>query len=167
MEETINFNEEINQEVDFSNIFATGPVTNKKAESVSDGLIMSLSNRGKVDIPYIAELCQKEKYEVLQELRGSIFQNPNSWNEQPYEGWETKEEYLSGNLRKKLIEAEAQENLFPGVFEENINVLKEITNDEKHHAGGLYKLLELLSPTDLKEYEHGYDETLENFTDDE
>ena len=48
-----------------------------------------------------------------------------------------------------------------------INVLKEITNDEKHHAGGLYKLLELLSPTDLKEYEHGYDETLENFTDDE
>ena len=48
-----------------------------------------------------------------------------------------------------------------------INVLKEITNDEKHHAGGLYKLLELLSPADLKEYEHGYDETLENFTDDE
>ena len=48
-----------------------------------------------------------------------------------------------------------------------INVLKEITNDEKHHVGGLYKLLELLSPTDLKEYEHGYDETLENFTDDE
>ena len=126
MEETINFNEEINQEVDFSNIFATGPTINTKAESVSDGLIMSLSNRGKVDIPYIAELCQKEKYEVLQELRGSIFQNPNSWNEQPYEGWETKEEYLSGNLRKKLIEAEAQENLFPGVFEENINVLKEV-----------------------------------------
>jgi len=48
-----------------------------------------------------------------------------------------------------------------------INVLQEITNDEKHHAGGLYKLLELLSPADLKEYEHGYDETLENFTDDE
>ena len=46
-----------------------------------------------------------------------------------------------------------------------INVLKEITNDEKNHAGGLYKLLELLSPNDLKEYEHGYDETLENFTD--
>ena len=48
-----------------------------------------------------------------------------------------------------------------------INVLNEITTDEKHHAGGLYKLLELLSPSDLKEYEHGYDETLENFTDDE
>lgn len=41
-------------------------------------------------------------------------------------------------------------------------VLTEITNDEKHHAGGLYKLLEILSPADEKEYEHGVQETLEN-----
>ena len=47
-----------------------------------------------------------------------------------------------------------------------INVLKEITNDEKHHAGGLYKLLEFLSPSDAEEYEYGYQETIENFTDD-
>lgn len=40
-------------------------------------------------------------------------------------------------------------------------VLSEITNDEKHHAGGLYKLLYLLSPEDAKEYEHGANETLE------
>lgn len=41
-------------------------------------------------------------------------------------------------------------------------VLTEITNDEKHHAGGLYKLLEILSPEDEKEYQHGVQETLEN-----
>ena len=44
-----------------------------------------------------------------------------------------------------------------------VKVLAEITNDEKHHVGGLYKLLELLSPEDAKEYEHGYQETLENY----
>jgi rubrerythrin len=44
-----------------------------------------------------------------------------------------------------------------------INVLKEITEDEKNHVGGLYKLLEILSPTDFKAYEHGYEETLENY----
>ena len=44
-----------------------------------------------------------------------------------------------------------------------INVLKEITEDEKNHAGGLYKLLEILSPTDFKSYEHGYEETIENY----
>ena len=44
-----------------------------------------------------------------------------------------------------------------------INVLKEITEDEKNHVGGLYKLLEILSPTDFKAYEHGYEETIENY----
>lgn len=48
---------------------------------------------------------------------------------------------------------------------DNISVKKvlfEITNDEKHHAGGLYKLLEILSPQDAQEYEIGFTETLEN-----
>ena len=44
-----------------------------------------------------------------------------------------------------------------------ISVLKEITDDEKHHAGGLYKLLELLSPSDADEYQYGADETIENY----
>ena len=43
-------------------------------------------------------------------------------------------------------------------------VLTEITNDEKHHAGGLYKLLEILSPGDEKEYEYGVQETIENIS---
>ena len=43
-------------------------------------------------------------------------------------------------------------------------VLTEITNDEKHHAGGLYKLLEILSPEDEKEYEYGVQETIENIS---
>lgn len=45
-----------------------------------------------------------------------------------------------------------------------VKVLAEITGDEKHHVGGLYKLLELLSPEDFEQYEHGYQETLENYT---
>ncbi len=40
-------------------------------------------------------------------------------------------------------------------------VLGEITDDEKHHAGGLYKLLEILSPEDEEEYQYGERETLE------
>ena len=44
-----------------------------------------------------------------------------------------------------------------------ISVLKEITDDEKHHVGGLYKLLEILSPADAKEYEYGAEETVENY----
>ena len=43
-------------------------------------------------------------------------------------------------------------------------VLSEITDDEKHHVGGLYKLLEILSPEDAKAYEYGVQETLENIS---
>lgn len=125
IEELQSFDVEINQEVDFSNIFASNNShKNIKAESISDGLVLSLSNRGKVDIPYICEICQKDKCEVLQELKGSIFQNPNTWKEQIDQGWETKEEYLSGNLRKKLVEAERADRNYPGVFSDNIEILQ-------------------------------------------
>ena len=118
---------DINQEVDFSNIFLNNPLDNiKKAESISDGLILSLSNKGKVDIEYISSLTNKDKYEVIQELHGAIFQNPNTWDEKVEQGWETKEEYLSGNLRKKLIEAENAEKLYPGNFQDNIEALQEM-----------------------------------------
>ena len=44
-----------------------------------------------------------------------------------------------------------------------ISVLREITDDEKHHVGGLYRLLELLSPTDAEAYRYGAEETMENY----
>ena len=129
-EQILNLGEEINQEVDFTNIFNASPIIDAtKAQSISDGLIMSLSNRGKVDIKYIADLCQKDKHEVIDELKGSIFQNPLTWNEKVEEGWETKEEYLSGNLRKKLIEAERASVTYPGTFDNNIDALREMLDD--------------------------------------
>ena len=94
MEELL-FGEEINQEVDFSNIFNKVPVTISEVKSPADGLVLSLANRGKVDISYIAELCQIDKHKVIETLKGSILQNPLTWNEKYDEGWETKEEYLA------------------------------------------------------------------------
>ena len=126
VEELNTFDVDINQEVDFSNIFANDVADiDVQPENASDGLILSLANKGKVDIPYICEICHKDKYEVIQELRGSIFQNPNTWNEQVDQGWESKEEYLSGNLRKKLIEAERADKEYPNVFADNVAVLQE------------------------------------------
>lgn len=45
-----------------------------------------------------------------------------------------------------------------------IKVLTDITNDEKHHAGALYKLLEVLSPEDEAQYLHGEQEAIENMS---
>lgn len=45
-----------------------------------------------------------------------------------------------------------------------IKALSEITEDEKKHAGGLYKLLEVLSPVDKKIYQAGAKEILEEIS---
>lgn len=40
-------------------------------------------------------------------------------------------------------------------------VLADITNDEMHHAGALLKLLEILSPDEARQYQHGIQKALQ------
>ena len=92
----------MSMEMDFSSIFDAAPeVKNIETSSSSDGLVMSLTTLGHVDIEYISRITNKTMEDVISDLKGSIFQNPLTWNEEFYKGWETKEEYLSGNLRDK------------------------------------------------------------------
>ena len=66
------------------------------ADSISDGLIYSLSNLGRVDIEYISSITGEDYKTIIGALKGSIYQNPETWGECFYKGWETSEEYLSG-----------------------------------------------------------------------
>jgi len=76
--------------------------TIKKAEVVtsvdtaSEALAVSLGEKARVDLAFMAELTGKSEEEVTAELAGVIFQNPVT------EKWETADEYLSGNVREKL-----------------------------------------------------------------
>ena len=76
--------------------------TIKKAEVVtsvdtaSEALAVSLGEKARVDLGFMAELTGKSEEEVTAELAGVIFQNPVT------EKWETADEYLSGNVREKL-----------------------------------------------------------------
>ena len=76
-----------------------------KTHAVSDALIISLSNLGKVDIEYISSITGKSHADIIAALKGSIYQNPETWNETYHLGWETTEEYLSGNLMRKWRQA--------------------------------------------------------------
>ena len=89
-------------DMDFDNVFNDVPeVEEIEGTSSSDGLVLSLTTLGKVDIEYISKVTNKTMEDVIADLKGSIFQNPLTWEETYYKGWETKEEYLSGNLRTK------------------------------------------------------------------
>ena len=74
------------------------PVTS--VDTPSEALALSIGEKAKVDVPFMAELCGKTEQEVTEELAGVIFRNPVT------QAWVTADEYLSGNVREKLETAE-------------------------------------------------------------
>ncbi len=96
------------------------------AETVSDGMILSLTTLGRVDIEYISQITGKDYKSVILALKGSIYQNPLTWEECFYKGWETAEEYLSGNILQKYRTAEEANEKYNGYFEDNITALKSV-----------------------------------------
>ena len=117
-------------ELDFLDIDTNNVEVDTNIDSIGDGLIMSLSNLGKVDIDYISNITGVTSKEVIDNLKGTIFQNPNTWNEDELTGWETKETYLSGNLKKKYLDALEANKKYPNRFDSNIETIKAITDND-------------------------------------
>ena len=92
--------------------------------SVSDGLIRCLNVLGRVDIEYISSITNYSLKEVIIELGGVIYQNPLKWEETFYRGFETADEYLSGNIAEKLRIATEANNKYKGYFQRNVDALK-------------------------------------------
>ncbi len=112
-------------DMDWANAFEGDPeVQGIHTESISDGLILSLSNLGRVDIEYIASVTDRDPATVIRELEGAIYQNPKTWGECFYRGWETSEEYLSGNVLKKWAEAMEANRKYHGYFSRNVEALQ-------------------------------------------
>ena len=72
-------------------------------DTPSEALAISIGERGRVDLPFMAELLGTPgEYEAIQtELRGVIFKDPMAPAD-PEAGWQTADEYLSGDVRSKL-----------------------------------------------------------------
>ncbi len=91
----------------------------QQVDSPQDALLVSLNERGRVDLDYISQLLHRPVTEFLAELKGAIFLNPQSNH------WETEDEYLSGNVRAKLLAAEAAV-LTDGQFQANVEALQAV-----------------------------------------
>ena len=113
--------------MDWDNVFDTDERTRGvHTDNIPDALVMSLTTLGCVDIEYIASVTGADYKTVINTLKGSIFQNPDTWGECFFKGWETAEEYLSGNLRRKLETAIEANKEYKGFFNDNIFAIKKI-----------------------------------------
>lgn len=113
--------------LDWDNIFNSDVRTQGvHTESIPDALIMSLNTLGKVDIEYMSSITGEEYKTVISTLKGAIYQNPLTWNECFYQGWETAEEYLSGNLMRKWKAASEANKEYNGYFADNIKAIEKV-----------------------------------------
>ena len=103
--------------------------TIKKAEVItsvdtaSEALAVSLSEKARIDLDYMAELSGKDIDTLTDELKGVIFQNPVT------DKWETADEYLSGNVREKLETAKVYAENHPE-YSVNVQALEQVQPKE-------------------------------------
>lgn len=88
-------------------------------ETAAEALTISLNEKARVDLPYMAGLTGKTEEKVAEELTGVIFRDPVNGQ------WETADEYLSGNVREKLKTAKIFAENHPE-FTSNVNALKQV-----------------------------------------
>ena len=97
-----------------------------KTNSVPDALIGCLNRLGYVDIEFIASATNRTYKEVIQCLKGTIYQNPEKWGACFYKGWETADEYLSGNLIEKWNVAKRANIEYAGYFQDNLHAIERV-----------------------------------------
>lgn len=101
-----------------------GRVVEKKSEphpeNVKDGVVVSMFKNGRIDVPYIASQLGKSEAEVKREIidSGLGFEDPTTRQ------MEVSYQYLSGNVREKLKQAEA--NNENGEYSKNIKALQDV-----------------------------------------
>ena len=94
-------------------------------DTPSEALAVSIGEHGKVDLPCMADLLGTPgDYErITTELSGVIFKDPAADADDPEAGWQTADEYLSGNVRDKLRMAQLAAESHPE-FKVNVDALE-------------------------------------------
>lgn len=102
-------------------IHSAAPVL--KAETAKDALVVTLNERGKVDLEHMAALLGKEVSDLTPELKGLIYLDPET------NRWETEDSYLFGNVREKLAAAQRAARDDPR-FQENVDALQAVQPED-------------------------------------
>ena len=84
-----------------------------------EALLVTLNEKGRVDLERMASLLARPAEDILPDLKGLIFLNPET------KQWETEDQYLSGNVREKLAKATAASGN-DHRFDENVAALQSV-----------------------------------------
>jgi len=93
----------------------------KRVNSTHDALIASLAERGKIDQKYIEKIYPEQPFDkVMGELGDLVFENTDG------KSWVTRDEYLSENVKAKLIDAQEAAKREPERYKRNVDALQDV-----------------------------------------
>ena len=104
-------------------------------DTASEALAVSIGEKACIDLGFMAQLmgCSDKIEDIVNDLRGVIFKDPATdpfdINGEWYAGWQTADEYLSGNVRKKLAAARTAAEQYPE-FAVNAEALEQVQPKE-------------------------------------
>lgn len=127
-------------------------------DTPQEAMQVSIDTVGKMDIPYMAQLCGQEPQDIVEVLKSDnlIYLNPLKSDENdPFVGWEESSEYLSGNVREKLRAAELYAKDYPD-FQRNVTALTEVL-PKKLEAGDITARIGV-SWVDVEDYQHFFED---------
>ena len=98
-----------------------------RVDTATEALAVSLSEKAKVDMPFMMELTGKDEPEIYEALKGVIFLNPmHGYGNDTAEKYLPADEYLSGNVREKLQWARRSAELYPEDYTPNVEALERV-----------------------------------------
>ena len=117
--------------------------------SPKEALLVSLNEKGRVDLNHMASLLARPAEEFLPDLKGMIFLHPQT------KQWETEDQYLSGNVREKLVAADSA-SVADARFRENVEALKSVQPADLPATEIDVRLgASWLPPSDVQHFVHG------------
>jgi N12 class adenine-specific DNA methylase len=91
----------------------------ERVETATEALLVSLNETGEISWPRMEALTGKPAADLQDELGSLAYRNPQGG------GWETADRYLSGNVRAKLLTAQAAAQLDP-LYKRNVEALQAV-----------------------------------------
>lgn len=97
------------------------------ADTAIEAFGISIGEKGKIDMPFMCQLTGKSEEEIYSDLKGVIFLNPMyNYGGDNGERYLPADEYLSGNVRKKLEIAKKSAELYPDDYTVNVEALEKV-----------------------------------------
>ena len=123
-------------------------------ESAPEALAVSMAERACVDLGFMRELTGLGFDALIAGLQGMIFQDPRG-NPGPYEQWLSADEYLSGDVRQKLRQAEAALEMSGDRYKANVEALRAVQpQDLGPHEIDVRLGATWLPPKDITDFIH-------------